>query len=327
MSSKVVVVQEAPPTLESLSSVKIREFLRAYKQYYERYKRTKSSPTMMQLINTTNLSVLRSLKEMEQMNGMIGIDEILSKEDSESEEESSSDEDDDDNESVEKNKGSGRPKAKQSVQRTEMSDEEIEEILVKHYGPVDEEAAIKLLRGLNMERVKTPFEQLVPASKYIEEWKEMLTWCKLRNIRSKILIQTFLNGISPKGLGTMIAHKGYKKLKKVMEVFIVLYQQSCQAYSLMVSVGMSCETKPSSSNSGNSSSSSSSSSSSNSSSNSSSSGNKGNSSELVDRRARENQETNEGGRRGSSGVPLLRLGACARRPSNPKPAKQQWNGP
>ena len=202
MSSKVVVVQEAPPTLESLSSVKIREFLRAYKQYYERYKRTKSSPTMMQLINTTNLSVLKSLKEMEQSKGMISIDEILSKEDSESEDESSSDEDEDDNESVEKEKSLKKPKGKQSATNTEIGDEELEELLVKHYGPVDEEAAIKLFRELRMEKWRTPFEQLIPASKYLEEWKEMLTWCKLRNIRSKILIQTFLSGILPKGLGT-----------------------------------------------------------------------------------------------------------------------------
>ena len=62
-------------------------------------------------------------------------------------------------------------------------------------------------------------------------------------MRSKVLIQTFLNGIHPKGLGTMIAHKGFKTLTRVMEVFILLYQQCCKAQSLLVSVGVTCEMK------------------------------------------------------------------------------------
>ena len=88
-----------------------------------------------------------------------------------------------------------------------------------------------------------PFDQLYDATKYIEEWREMIKWCEHRKIRSKVLVQTFLNGVQPKGLGTMIAHKGFKKLDKVMDFFVVVYQQCCKAQSLLSSVGLQCEVK------------------------------------------------------------------------------------
>ena len=65
MSSKLVVVQEAPPTLETLSSGKIRVFLKAYRQYYQRYRKTEESPSMRQLISITNLTVMKSLHKLD----------------------------------------------------------------------------------------------------------------------------------------------------------------------------------------------------------------------------------------------------------------------
>ena len=244
MSSKLVVVQEAPPVLKSLSSGQIREFLKAYKQYYQRYKRTEDSPTMQQLISITNLTVMKSLYQMEQQKGNLLDNEIIFKlgeNDEESGSEDSGSEEDDDtvNDSVKGKKKTSKLK-EDEIESLDMSDELCEEILIKHYGPQNEEAAISLYRGLSMAKTNS-FGQLVPASKYLEDWKEMGRWCKFQKIRSRVLIQTFLNGITPRGVGTTIAHKGYKKLSKVMDVFILLYQQCCQAQSLLTSVGVSCD--------------------------------------------------------------------------------------
>ena len=142
MTSKIVVVQEPPPTLESLESNKVKAFLKAYKQYYLRYKKTKDTPSMKQLISANNMAVLKSLNEMDTQ--QMSMEDFTYDVGSDSE-----DEDNQQNSSSSHDQSEGvtaaRPRSTTpTAAMEEYTDEICERLLIKHYGPATEEAAIKL---------------------------------------------------------------------------------------------------------------------------------------------------------------------------------------
>ena len=229
-TSSVIVVSEIPPRLTALEPEEIRVFLKKLEAYKNRHiGSSEIIPNMRQLIDPEALSCVLELAQFE--------DQLDSDEDGDSDADLS-EEDVSETELQDRRSAKEQRKANYNEKKAfRMSDEGLTELLKRQYGPKNIDSTSRILSSIHMDRHVKPFESLVQATRYTEEWSSSMKWCSLHPLKEKQVVKKFLAGIWPRRLAASLELHEFKKFRDVRRQFLVSYQLSMQAKEVLTATG------------------------------------------------------------------------------------------
>ena len=87
-----------------------------------------------------------------------------------------------------------------------------------------------------------PYDSLLQATRYTEEWSTAMEWCSMFPLREKQIVKKFLHGIWPRKLAASLELHELKKFREVKKQFLVSYRESMHAKEMLASTGGAPET-------------------------------------------------------------------------------------